>query len=92
VYVDEVAPLIGVPSRSHCHVVAGVGLPVTDAAVAVRVLPSYSVPEIVGTPVMDGAARAAALIVLEVAESEPPEFVTLTSSVIAAPASASTSV
>jgi hypothetical protein len=37
VYVDDWAPLIGLPSRFHTYVAVGVGVPVTPPGVTVKV-------------------------------------------------------
>ena len=39
VYVDDWAPLIGLPSRFHTYVDVGVGVPVTPLRVTVNVCP-----------------------------------------------------
>ena len=61
--------------RCHCQVVTGVGLPVALAAVAVSVSPTYSVPAIVGEPVIAGIVKSSTVTAAESSLALPIAFV-----------------
>jgi hypothetical protein len=91
IYVDVVAPEIGVPSRFQVKADVGVGIPVTPLDAAVNVWPLMREPLIVveliaGASAVMGPKSEVVLLVF------PEEFVAVAATVIFVPTSAATSV